>query len=102
MNGSNSSLFVEQTAGKMGMIVCLAFRQGRIMSTATTTRKASRTPDDDEEELFRFGWRYVVRQLPGGKEIQDQVPLTLKDLLHPKEGDVYVENSAHERDRRYL
>jgi hypothetical protein len=67
----------------------------------TATRKTYPSADDDEER-FRFGWRFVTRKLLNGKEIQEQVPLSLKDLLHPRKGDVYVENSAHERDRRYL
>jgi Uma2 family endonuclease len=55
-----------------------------------------------EQDPFRFGWRYVRHMQPDGTETLRQVPLTLEDLLHPMEGDVYVENTRHERDRRYL
>jgi Uma2 family endonuclease len=69
------------------------------MSSALSTRHPAASDDDDR---FRFGWRFVPRQQADGSTVMEQVPLTLEDLLHPKEGDVYVENSVHERDRRYL
>jgi len=71
------------------------------MSSAFTL-KDDRFEIDDDNDPYRFGWRFVERKLANGKKVIDQVPLTLADLLHPKVGDVLVENSAHERDRRYL
>jgi colicin import membrane protein len=71
------------------------------MSSSAATKRLL-PPGDHEEDRWCLGWRYVMRKLPNGKQVQDQIPLTLEDLLHPKEGDVYVENSAHERDRTYL
>jgi colicin import membrane protein len=55
-----------------------------------------------EPDPFRYGWRYVRRQLPDGTLDFDMVPLTLEDVLHPQEGDRIPENSRHERHRRYF
>jgi colicin import membrane protein len=54
------------------------------------------------EERFRYGWRYVHRVGPNGKEILEEVPLTLADVLHPQEDDVIPENTLQLRDRGYL
>jgi Uma2 family endonuclease len=56
------------------------------------------TPQTDP---FFYGWRYVTRQTPQGK-VMEQVPLTEEDILHPQEGDFIVHNAAHDRDVRYL
>ncbi len=54
------------------------------------------------EDPFRYGWRYLEVARPDGGTDWEQVPLTLEDVLHPREGDVIPENSQQERDRRYL
>ncbi len=59
-----------------------------------------RKPSDDNP--FRYGWRYVRRVGPDGREDLEQVPLTLEDVLHPQEGDVIPERAIQERERRYL
>jgi Uma2 family endonuclease len=52
---------------------------------------------------FRYGWRYVfLRTDADGKEVWDQVPLTLDGVLHPEEGDFIVTSTAHVRDCKYL
>lgn len=51
---------------------------------------------------FRYGWRYVKRTLPDGKEDFEQVPLTLEDVLHPELGDVMPQTTPHGWDRIYL
>lgn len=51
---------------------------------------------------FAIGWRDVKRQLPDGRTIIEQVPLTLEDALHPQEGDTILQNTVHNRDWRYL
>jgi colicin import membrane protein len=56
-------------------------------------------PADDP---FRYGWRFVRRIGPDGREELEQVPLTLEDVLHPQVDDVIPERPIHERDRRYL
>jgi Uma2 family endonuclease len=55
-----------------------------------------------EPDPFRYGWRYVRRTMPDGKEELDLVPLTLLDVLHPQEDDHIPENSRHERHRRHF
>jgi Uma2 family endonuclease len=55
-----------------------------------------------EDDLFRFGWRYVRRKGSDGSETFDRVPLTAYDLLHPQEGDFIVQNDAHTEDCFYL
>jgi colicin import membrane protein len=57
------------------------------------------TPSVPEANPFRYGWRYVKRVRPDGKEELEQVPLTLEDVLHPQEDDVIPENDIHEAER---
>jgi colicin import membrane protein len=52
-----------------------------------------------EANPFPYGWRYVERRAPDGSIVQDQLPLTLEDVLHPKEGDVIPERDHHELER---
>src|SRR5262249_24949971 len=59
-------------------------------------------PPSSPDGPFPYGWRYVQRTLPSREVEQEQVPLTLEDVLHPREGDVIPERLIHERDRRYL
>ncbi len=56
----------------------------------------TRPPDDNP---FRYGWRYVRRVGPDGREDLEQVPLTLEDVLHPQENDVIPENTVQEEER---
>jgi Uma2 family endonuclease len=51
---------------------------------------------------FRYGWRFVQRELPDGNVEIEQIPLTLEDLLHPEEGDQVTHSTAHQRRVRYL
>lgn len=57
---------------------------------------------DSRPDLFALGWRYVAVPGPDGTTTQEMIPLTLEDLLHPEEGDVIVQNTAHDRDLVYL
>lgn len=56
----------------------------------------------DLSNPFRYGWRPVRRVGPDGREIWDREPLTLADVLHPREGDHAAQSDAHERRCRYL
>lgn len=56
---------------------------------------------DDQEDPFRYGWRYVRREQPDGTVEFDQVPLTSEDLLYPEEGDFVVQEPEHTRDFVY-
>ncbi len=51
---------------------------------------------------YHYGWRYVRRRSPDGREILDEVPLTLEDVLHPQEEDFIPEDTRHEPERNYL
>src|SRR5262245_11207201 len=62
---------------------------------------AAPTPTD-EEQPFKYGWRFVKRVLPDGTTALDEVPLTLEDVLHPQEDDVIPERSLQEQERGYL
>ncbi len=55
-----------------------------------------------KEDPFRYGWRFVKRQLPDGSEALVQVPLTLEDALHPEESDHISEDDLHSIECRYL
>ena len=48
------------------------------------------------EDPFRYGWRTVVRRQPDGRLAREQIPLTLKDLLFPEEGDFEVHYASHD------
>jgi len=41
------------------------------------------TPPRDNDP-FRYGWRFMHRVGPDGREDLEQVPLTLEDVLHPQ------------------
>ncbi len=70
------------------------------MSTVKTKREPRLQPD--EADPFFYGWRYVNVKRPDGTEDFDQVPLTLEDVLHPKEGDHIVNSTEHADDVTYL
>ena len=59
-------------------------------------------PRTDAERLEHYGWRDVRRTLPDGTTVEDRVPLTLENLLHPEFGDVAMESSVHDLERGYL
>jgi Uma2 family endonuclease len=69
---------------------------------SNSTPTGARSCQPDSPDPFRFGWRYVRKTRPDGTEESVQVPLTLDDVLHPREGDHIPENTQQERDRRYL
>jgi Uma2 family endonuclease len=66
------------------------------------TAPAASAPPRPVADPFAIGWRDVPYTLPDGTAAWKRVPLTLEDALHPQEGDTLVENSAHNRDCRYL
>ena len=55
-------------------------------STSSTT---------EAQEPFYYGWRYVRRRYPNGREVVEQVPLTREDVLYPQEGDFVIQNDNH-------
>ena len=56
----------------------------------------------DPADPFRYGWRYVQRARDDGTVEVEQAPLTLEDVLHPREGDQVTHSAAHQRRSRYL
>ena len=52
-------------------------------------------PQVSDENRFPYGWRYVTRRLPTGKDVYDQIPLTTADLLNPQEGDQVPQRNEH-------
>lgn len=54
------------------------------------------------EDPFSRGWRVVSETQADGTILEREIPLTEEDLLHPEEGDVIVQNGAHQRDVMYL
>jgi len=59
----------------------------------------------DENDPFRFGWRYVRRAPPElspcGSDIFDEVPLSWEDLLYPEEDDRVPHPPGHSDDCYY-
>jgi hypothetical protein len=56
----------------------------------------------EENDPFRFGWRYIRHIDPDGQETFEQVPLSWEDLLYPEEEDFVVQKPPHVRDFIYL
>src|SRR4051794_17264034 len=55
----------------------------------------------DEGDPYRYGWRYVRRSLPDGRDVVDQIPLSFEDVLYPEEDDFVVQKPPHLRDFEY-
>jgi colicin import membrane protein len=72
--------------------------------TATPQQIVSAIADEatSQLDLYRYGWRFVRRDLPQGGYTLDQVPLTLEDVLYPEVGDFVVHSKGHEDACRYL
>jgi hypothetical protein len=64
-------------------------------------RLLSRAGGGGSAEPCRYGWRYVTRELPDGGQTIEQAPLTLEDVLHPRQNGRVTDGWRHER-RRYL
>jgi Uma2 family endonuclease len=56
----------------------------------------------DPDNPFRYGWRYAIHEQPDGTITYEQVPLTLEDVLHPREEDYVVQGEEHIDWCRYL
>jgi hypothetical protein len=68
--------------------------------TPTSTPSIADSPPSSPVPMY--GWRYIRRELPGGRCILDEVPLTLEDCLHPQEDDQIPEDNVHFDERSYL
>lgn len=74
---------------------------------STTTIEVLVTPAPDAggarpPDPYRYGWRYIERQGADGSLQIEQAPLTLEDVLHPREGDQVTHSEAHQRRCIYL
>ncbi|MGH2542691.1 MAG: Uma2 family endonuclease, partial [Ardenticatenaceae bacterium] len=73
------------------------------MSQLTTpTLRDDQRATSDQSDPWRYGYRWKKRRLPDGQLEWEQVPLTLKDVMYPKEGDFVTTSDAHERFCAYL
>ncbi|MCU0493655.1 MAG: Uma2 family endonuclease [Chloroflexaceae bacterium] len=70
--------------------------------TTTLDRPVETGATTQAEDPFRYGWRYVRRELSDGNVMTEQIPLTLEDVLHPQEGDQVTHSDAHQRRCVYL
>ncbi len=70
------------------------------MSTVRAQRELHQQPK--KPDPFFYGWRYVNVLRSNGTEDMKWVPLTLEDVLHPKEADHIVNSTAHWDDVIYL
>jgi Uma2 family endonuclease len=61
-----------------------------------------RSSQTDTKPSFRYGYRLVRIKLPNGRSRFKRVPLTLKDVLHPRFGDFHVLSQPHNEDCHYL
>jgi colicin import membrane protein len=51
---------------------------------------------------FPYGWRYIPKAGRNGSETMVRVPLTLEDILHPREEDFRLLSDPHTEDCFYL
>ncbi len=51
---------------------------------------------------FDYGYRDVHRKAPDGELVWKRLPLTLEDVLHPREGDVHMLGDPHTDDCTYF
>ena len=79
-----------------------AGRRGEGTHVVQSQTKREPRVQPDASDPFFYGWRYVNVRRPDGSEDIDQVPLTLEDVLHPKEGDHIVNSTEHADDVTYL
>ena len=62
----------------------------------------SATAETPATDIYRYGWRDISTRMPDGTRRFTQMPLTLKDCLHPQEGDHIVNSSDHNDIIDYL
>ena len=53
-----------------------------------------KTTHVDDEDFFRFGWRYSELDTANGDDLH-RTPLTYRDLLSPEVGDFIAEDTVH-------
>ena len=70
--------------------------------TSTNARKSGTSPPRKARASFDYGYRYVRKKLPDGSYDWVQRPLTLEEVLHPREGDVHMLGDPHADDCTYL
>ena len=55
----------------------------------------STAPDDDANDPFYYGWRYLDESASDSSDALHRVPLTYRDLLSPEVGDFIAEDTVH-------
>ena len=70
--------------------------------TSTSGRKSGTSPPRKARASFDYGYRYVRKKLSDGSYDWVQSPLTLEDVLHPREGDVHMLGDPHAEVCTYL
>jgi hypothetical protein len=70
--------------------------------SSNVARKRTPPLDVQEEDTFRYGWRFVKKTQPDGTVELEKVGLTLEDVLHPQEGDVIPDRRLQRLDAQYL
>ena len=70
--------------------------------TSTKRPQSGTRPPRKARASFDYGYRYVRKKLPDGSYDWVQSPLTLEDVLHPREGDVHMLGDPHADDCTYL
>jgi colicin import membrane protein len=58
---------------------------------------ADREPESapPSADPFRYGWRWRSVRLPSGEVVEQQIPLTVEDLLDPQLGDEVPQSDPH-------
>ena len=72
-----------------------------ISNSTLPKRDYVRFHEIEHEDEFPYGYRWVTKEIDGQEELV-QVALTLEDVLHPEEFDVFVTSVPHTDDMYYL
>ena len=76
--------------------------QRRTKADANTSQMRPARKRRSAKASFAYGYRDVPKRLPNGQYRCVRIPLTLDDVLHPREGDVHLLGDPHTEDCYYL
>jgi Uma2 family endonuclease len=72
-----------------------------LIAEPVTSSVSGRSPNQTHER-YPYGWREVLCHHPEGIPFYKRIPLTLADVLHPQEDDVFMPSDEHTRLCIYL
>lgn len=92
----------DRSPGIVGRKCPLPLAEEDCFMTQLLNRNLPSEPPPEDDDPFRYGWRYVRTPQPDGTVRIEEVPLRKEDLLYPEEEDFVVQKPPHSRDSIYL